>query len=174
MIIYYKHDWEHRFWSKIIIPIDPNACWEWQGCRTKQEEGKGYGRLKIRGVHNLVHKLMYELIIGIIPESLFVLHHCDNRICVNPIHLFIGTLSDNAIDREQKGRGYKLGNPKLSQEQIIYLLQVCVPLGSSKKYRQQKEQLATSLAINPQYISHLVCQYRRKGSITRGGVEITI
>lgn len=54
------------------------------------------------------------MFVGPIPEGMLVLHSCDNPRCVNPVHLRVGTVSDNASDREQRG----LGSRKLSTEQV--------------------------------------------------------
>jgi hypothetical protein len=58
-------------------------------------EGKGYRR---------AHRVSYELANGPIPAGLCVLHHCDNRPCIRPSHLFLGTRRDNALDKTLKGR----------------------------------------------------------------------
>lgn len=88
-----------------ITPLD-TPCLEWTGCRIED----GYGR-KITGSRKggrrlvLVHRWVWEKEFGPIPEGLCVLHRCDNPPCINLDHLFLGTLSDNALDRETKGRG---------------------------------------------------------------------
>ena len=81
-----------------------SGCWLWI-CTL---DGKGYGKLKVAGKLISGHRLSWELHRGEIPIGKWVLHRCDNRMCVNPEHLFLGTARDNVLDMVQKGRWGKL------------------------------------------------------------------
>lgn len=89
---------EDRFWEKVDKSGD---CWLW----TASKLPFGYGRFFCETDHIYAHRFSYILHYGNIPEGLIICHHCDTPACVNPAHLFAGTYKDNAVDREQKGRG---------------------------------------------------------------------
>lgn len=99
---------EERFWEKVDKSGD---CWLWTGCVNSY----GYGRINIKKKIIKAHRVSWGLLFGPIPKGLCILHKCDNPPCVNPDHLFLGTLSDNTKDMIAKGRG---GNVKLFPNQV--------------------------------------------------------
>lgn len=80
----------------------PNGCIEWTGGLNNC----GYGQTSIYAKHVLAHRLAFELANGPIPAGVYVLHTCDNRVCVNPDHLWLGSQLDNVRDAITKGRMY--------------------------------------------------------------------
>lgn len=92
------------------VIITESDCWEWQGALLKQ----GYGTLRGKDGRQInAHRLSHLLFKGDIAEGLHVCHTCDNRKCVNPDHLFLGSASDNMKDCFDKGRSkntFKIGH----------------------------------------------------------------
>lgn len=86
------------------IRRDPGGCWVW----TKHVSSNGYPQFRCGRTGNgpviLVHRWAYERHVGPIPEGKLVLHHCDNRRCSNPEHLYAGTHADNMRDMADRGR----------------------------------------------------------------------
>ena len=79
-------------------------CWLWKGFKNQDGYGQHGWKYKQTPVLQSAHRFSWNLFKGEIGNSLSVLHKCDVRNCVNPDHLFLGTLSDNSIDMLKKGR----------------------------------------------------------------------
>jgi hypothetical protein len=86
------------------VKFDENGCWTWTGTCGPS----GYGHMSYRSTFcKKVHRMAWILWMGEVPDGLYVLHHCDNRKCCNPEHLFLGTHKDNMQDMKEKGRACK-------------------------------------------------------------------
>lgn len=109
---------EQRFEDK-YIPEPMSGCWLW----TAYVAPSGYGKISVNYVSKYAHRLSYEFANGKIDSGACVLHKCDNRICVNPDHLFLGSREENNLDRVKKGRsngpkGERNASSKLSRVQV--------------------------------------------------------
>ena len=97
---------EERFWEK-VDRREHNECWNWLA----GDNSRGYGVIWANGTMSKAHRISWEMHNGKIPKddsffkTLHVLHKCDNKKCVNPNHLFLGTQYDNMKDMENKNRG---------------------------------------------------------------------
>lgn len=87
-----------RFWSK--VHKTDVGCWEWQAGRFHA----GYGKFRFEGRNQAASRVAWRLVNGQIPPKHCVCHKCDNRGCVRPSHLFLGTYKDNTQDGMRKGR----------------------------------------------------------------------
>jgi len=91
--------------------ITHTGCWEWTGGLDKD----GYGHYYDQSTRLMkrAHRIAWKIYKGEIPIGVCVLHKCDNRKCVNPSHLFLGTVADNNRDRDYKGRTFRpFGNKR--------------------------------------------------------------
>lgn len=113
------------------IPEPNSGCWLWMNAtQSRAKPSHGYGAIRISGKTVRAHRVSYEAHKGEIPDGMCVLHRCDNPSCVNPDHLFLGTMADNNNDRDNKGRtktnprhGEEHGMVKLTPEQVLEIRQ---------------------------------------------------
>ncbi|WP_161966785.1 HNH endonuclease [Mycobacterium marinum] len=116
---------DHSSWDLVRTRIEAKAirsesgCWNWPNASPD-----GYAKLTISGVRDRVHRWAFRAYVGPIEDGLHVLHHCDNKLCCNPTHLFLGTHADNMKDMADKGigaRGLNNSCGKLTDEQVVQM-----------------------------------------------------
>jgi hypothetical protein len=146
--------------------VAENGCWMWKAANVP----KGYGVMYFNGRQQYAHRISYQIHVGAIPDGLFVLHRCDTPACVNPEHLFLGTLADNTADMMAKGRskggapsgdrnpmrihkallsGEKNGSSKLTMEQVEEIRRLY-------KAGVVQTKLAVQFGVNQPHISRIV------------------
>lgn len=86
-----------------------DSCWHWEG----NISSSAYGRIHYGGDSYLAHKMSYIIFKDYIISDQIIRHTCDNRLCVNPKHLILGSHSDNSIDSVKRNRQ---GHQKLNEE----------------------------------------------------------
>jgi len=132
--------------TKITYDITANGCWE---CTSHSLNKDGYPMIKGMTASRYVYKKKY----GDIPADIVIRHKCDNRKCINPDHLEIGTQQENIIDISTRKRwpdrsGSKNGCAKLNEELILEIIR------RLRNFEKQSD-IAISLGVSQQIISRI-------------------
>ena len=135
-----KRTAEARFWVKVN---KTDTCWEW----TAHKLFNGYGRFSINCKTDYAHRISWQFATGEYPTGKQVLHTCDNPSCVNPDHLFLGTLDDNMADRNNKNRQYtskkvtcRHGFALVCNENAKRIALDCMVCSTQRKYRNNSRE----------------------------------
>lgn len=141
-----------RFWKKVEI-YDCQECWPW-----KSKPGKrGYGQIFSGTGFGPIgaHVASYMINVGPIPKGLHVCHTCDNKLCVNPKHLWLGTNAQNHEDKDRKGRhGYTgvLGerHPRATLTDAVVIQikrEIAARPGDRTLFREMRDRFGVSKAV---------------------------
>src|SRR5690606_2696925 len=122
------------------------GCWHWVG----NSRDNGYGRACYQGKYRLAHRLFYEYYNDVkLAKNEHVCHTCDNRLCVNPQHLFLGTHQanmDDMVSKNRQARGKRHGRAKLSEEDVLDIRRL-------KKEGYSDRYLGPKFGVHPTTIS---------------------
>ena len=141
-----------RLFRQVLV-LGPEECWEWQS----KSRIKGYGVIGIGGRKAgkmLAHRASWEIHNGPIPANsdehhgTIVMHKCDNRLCINPNHLMLGTQADNVHDMDNKSR--RVSNPRKGSSHHMTTInedQAAKVFVMSGKYRKIAETIGCSIHV---------------------------
>lgn len=149
--------------ERLLAKVSKNkatGCWEFNGFRLPN----GYGRFSITGAPMLAHRASWILHKGQIPGAMQVCHKCDNRRCVNPEHLFVGTAQENLADMRSKGRACPAKaqpktrslshwKAKLTPDQVAEI---------RRRAKEPRKKLAAEFGTTPRYISSIITRRKRR------------
>lgn len=125
-----------------MVPVSC-GCWIWCG----GDFSYGYGAFSYNNQNRPAHRISWFLYRGEIPKGMMVCHRCDQPLCVNPEHLFLGTQRDNMADKVRKGRqarGESHGMSKLTDWEVMQIKGV-------KGFRTAKD-IASEFGITPERV----------------------
>jgi predicted XRE-type DNA-binding protein len=130
------------------------GCWEWR----RTHNGFGYGTLRVGGKIVYAHRLAFELGNGQpIPKGMHVCHRCDNPRCINPVHLFLGTRSDNMADCFAKGRSSVKAFPHLGESNPASKLTIEMVEQIRKRLAdgESQQSVADAIGISQSQVSNI-------------------
>lgn len=140
-----------RFWSKVEVR-GLEECWEWKAGTTED----GYGKFWVSEDRRAgrAHRISYEMFHDMhLPEGQFVTHSCDNRVCVNPRHLSLGSPTSNMREKVERGRqakGEDFDSSKLTKDDVVSI---------RKRYAQggiSQDDLADEYNVSQRLVSFIV------------------
>ena len=137
-----------RFLEK-VMPEPNSGCWIWTG----STNGCGYGKFGIKYKLFGAHRFSFEYYKFPVPDGLYVCHSCDNRLCVNPDHLFVGTHKMNMNDMAKKGRAAHPKGELQSRSKLIN--NNIIEIRNLLKSGLTQTEIAKKFHVHPSHISRI-------------------
>ena len=135
-----------RFWEK-VNKRNLGECWEWDA----HIGSDGYGQFWYNGANIHAHRMAWMIRNNSeIPEGMLILHHCDNKRCVNPLHLYLGDYSDNTNDMLERARPEMFGRPSKFSDKNIQSMRNLYLRGVDQNL------IAIIFKVSQSYISNLI------------------
>lgn len=144
---------QERFLAKVE---KTEACWIWKG--GLKPNGYGWFSRTTNGKWNTryAHRVAFELFKGSVTDGLYVCHRCDNRWCVNPDHLWLGTHQENQADMGRKGRTFSPAR-KLTDDDVSEIRRLIIQ-------GVERKEIAAQFGVYPSHISRIKLGRRRSPS----------
>lgn len=148
---------EERFHAGYEVR-DVGECWNWKG----RPSHRGYASIRVNGRHVPVHRYSWELFNKTKPdEDLMVCHTCDNPLCVNPHHLFLGTAQDNMDDKRSKQRGRYVRGESHPATKIPWHI-VCQMRRAKEQDGWTNQQVSDHFKLSKPYVDEILSYRARK------------
>lgn len=135
-------------------------CWEWQAGKFTV----GYGCCPAKFGDRYAHRAMFASAVGPIPQGMYVLHVCDNRLCINPAHLFLGTHIDNIKDMHAKNRQRGGSLPGETNPSCVYPDAVISQILKAHANGVQKREIEKSFGISETHYYRVIKRQSRIGA----------
>lgn len=148
--------WEW-FWGRVD---DSGDHWLWKGALRPDGYGRAdrYDPATRKNLNCYAHRYAWELYYGPIPTGWDVLHHCDIRACVHPLHLFLGTDSDNQADSGAKGRHGRQRHPEQCWTTKLTAEQARLIREARATERTPRKELAARFGVSESAIKKVLAQ----------------
>lgn len=134
-----------RFWAKVNVKSE-EECWIW----VASIRNSGYGRMWLNGRNPSAHRISWVIYNGHIKSGLSVLHRCNNKLCVNPKHLYLGTQTDNNADM------YKCSNPPKSGRVSMFSITDIANIKELRSKGMTQQNIANLYKCSRTHITHIV------------------
>lgn len=139
---------EIRFWRRVRRT---RSCWFWTGPLLQD----GYGQITFGGKVMPAHRAAYKFLVGTVCDDLMVLHTCNNRACVNPNHLYLGTAIDNNRDRDRDGRQARLRGELAGMARLTWM-DIREIRRSYRSGTETYKSLGRRFRVDPTNIGHII------------------